>query len=106
MRPSLRPFGVTDQLSIARESIRQASEMADQRDVQDQLKSLDEGIEELTSEEKTQESDPTVEVDRLEQVEEKLAGLLEETDGAVNTRIEEARDAIDVFRQEHTNWEE
>lgn len=95
-----------DQLSVARQSIQQASETADESDVQEQLKSLDEGMMELTDEGKTKESDPAVEVDRLEEIEEKLVGLLEKTDGATNTQIEEARDAIDIFRQEHTDWEE
>lgn len=95
-----------DQLTVARQSIQQASETTDESNVREQLNSLDEGLMELTEEEKTQDSDPAIETDRLEQMEEKLAGLLDTTDGATTTQIEEARDAIDIFRQEHTDWEE
>lgn len=95
-----------DQLSVARQSIQQASETTDKSDVREQLNSLDEGLMELTEEEKTQDTDPAIETERLEQMEAKLAGLLDATDGATTTQIEEARDAIDIFRQEHTDWEE
>lgn len=95
-----------DQLSVARQSIQRASETTDNAAVREQLDSLDEGLMELTDEQTTQESDPTSEVDRLTPIEEKLVGLLETTSGATETQIEEARDAIDIFRQEHTEWEE
>lgn len=93
------------QLSVARHSIQRASETTDNAAVREQLESLDEGLMELTEEGKTQESDPTIEVDRLTPIEQKLVGLLDKTSGATETQIEEARDAIDVFRQEHTDWD-
>lgn len=95
-----------DQLSVARQSIQRASETTDNAAVREQLDSLDEGLMELTEEDKTQDSDPASEVDRLASIEEKLVGLLDETSGATETQIEEARDAIDIFRQEHTEWED
>lgn len=94
-----------DQLSVARQSIQRASETTDNATVREQLDSLDEGLMELTEEDKTQNSDPASEVERLASIEEKLVGLLDETSGATETQIEEARDAIDIFRQEHTDWE-
>lgn len=97
---------MTDQLSAARNSIQQASETTDNANVREQLDSLDEGLMELTEEQKTQDSDPTVEVDRLTPIEEKLVGLFEKTSGATETHISEARDAIDHFRQQHTEWDE
>lgn len=94
-----------EQLKAARQAVQQASETADDRDVQEQLKSIDEALEELTGEEKTRESDPAEEGDRLQEVEEKLVGLLDRTDGATEQEIQEARDAIDTFRQEHSqDW--
>jgi hypothetical protein len=43
--------------------------------------------------------------DRFRTVEAKLAGLTDETDGAARERIEEARDHLDVYRQERTrDW--
>ncbi len=95
-----------DQLSVARRSIQRASETTDNAAVREQLNSLDEGLMELTEEDKTQDSDPASETDRLTSIEEKLVGLLDETSGATETQIEEARDAIDIFRQEHTEWED
>lgn len=106
-----------DQLEAARKAVRRASDNADERDVQNQLKSIDEGLGELDNEketqpsepgeQKTRQTDPAEEGDRLQEVEKKLAGLLDQTDGAAQTEIEEARDAIDTYRQEHTqDWED
>lgn len=104
-----------DQLEAARKAVRRASDNADESDVRNQLQSIDEGLGELdneketqpsdTGEQKTKETAASAEGDRLQQVEEKLAGLLDRTDGAAQEEIEEARDAIDTYRQEHTqDW--
>lgn len=94
-----------EQLKAARQAVQQASDTADDREVQEQLASIDEGLEELSGDDKTQPSDPAAEGDRLQELEEKLAGLLDETDGATEQEVQEARDAIDTFRQEHSqDW--
>ncbi|UPM42723.1 DUF7553 family protein [Halocatena salina] len=94
-----------DQLSVARRSVRRARETTDNAAVREQLASIDEGLMELTEEQTTQDTDPATEVDRLTPIEEKLAGLLDAASGDTETQIAEARDAIDIFRQEHTEWD-
>lgn len=102
---ALAPTVLHEQLKAARQAVQQASDTADDRDVREQLASIDEGLEELSGDDKTQESDPSEEGDRLQKLEETLAGLLDETDGATEEEIQEARDAIDTFRQEHSqDW--
>ncbi|RRJ33781.1 DUF7553 family protein [Halocatena pleomorpha] len=93
-----------DQLSVARRSVQRASETTDNAVVREQLASIDEGLMELTDGQTTQDTDPGMEVERLTPIEEKLTGLLDTASGDTETQIAEARDAIDIFRQEHTEW--
>lgn len=96
--------GMSDQLARAREAVGRASDTADDT-VREQLRSLDEGLMELTGGDKTQESDTTTEGDRLEEIEAKLAGLMDETDGDTRAHIEDARDYIDEYRRTFTrDW--
>lgn len=94
-----------DQLSVAREAIQRASDTTDEADVREQLHSIDEWMADLTDSDEPEEYDESIETDRVEQVEEKLEGLLDETDDTTRKELEEARDAIEVFREEHDQME-
>lgn len=94
---------MVDQLARARESIRRAADRSDEETVREQLRSIDLGLMEETESASTEGDRPVG--DQLEQVEKKLAGLAERTDGAVNEDVREARDAIDAYRRAHTrDW--
>lgn len=97
---------MSDYLSTARECVQRARETTDQSTLREQLDSLDEGLKELTGGDRTEGSNPAEETGRLQEIEKKLMGLLEETSGETEDHLREARDAIDRFRQEHTDWDE
>ncbi|WP_458210464.1 DUF7553 family protein [Haladaptatus sp. NG-SE-30] len=90
---------MTDHLQGARENIRLASDTAD-GEVQTNLNSLDEGLGDLTEEGKTSTGEPADEADRFEELEEKLRGLIDETDGETETALQDARDELDAYRRE------
>ncbi len=92
-------IGMTDHLQGARENIRLASDTAD-GEVQTNLNSLDEGLGDLTEEGKTSTGEPADEADRFEELEEKLRGLIDETDGETETALQDARDELDAYRRE------
>lgn len=92
---------VHDQLSVAREAVQRASDTTEKTDVRDQLQSIDEGMADLTDTDDPEEFSESIETDRVEQIEEKIDGLVEETDDETGRELEEARDAIEVFREEH-----
>lgn len=86
-------------LRRAREKIRQASDAAD-GEVRSNLQSLDEGLGELTEGGKTEGSgDPDDEADRFKQIEEKLRGLIDETDDETERVLQDARDELDAYRR-------
>lgn len=85
-------------LQRAREYVQRASEAAD-GETRENLLSIDEALGALT--EQTQgSSDPDDEATRFEEVEEKLQGLLDETDDETEATIREARDELDAYRQQ------
>ncbi|GAA5040920.1 DUF7553 family protein [Haladaptatus pallidirubidus] len=86
-------------LRRAREKIRRASDRAD-GEVQQNLLSLDEGLEELTEGGKTEGTgEPADEAERFKHIEEKLRGLIDETDDETKTVLRDARDELDAYRQ-------
>lgn len=91
---------MVEHLDEARESVQRASEIAEQEVLRKQLRSIDEGLMEMTEPAKTAGHEPHE--DTLEEVEQKLTGLLDETDGETAEQIREARDAIDAYRQAYT----
>lgn len=84
-------------LRRVRENVQRASEDAD-GETRENLLSIDEALVALT--EQTEGSaDPDDEADRFEEVEEKLQGLIGETDDETEARLREARDELDAYRQ-------
>lgn len=111
---------MTDRLQRAREAVQRAAELTDDATVQEQLHSVDEGLEEMThsSEEDVSDTDREEEGgavktegdvprgDELQQVEAKLAGLGDEAEGRARSLIRDARDQLDGYRRAYTrDWE-
>ena len=94
---------MTDPLERAREDIQLAADRADRAE-NEQLKSIDEGLMELTESDKTQ--DTSIHLDRLAELEKKLGGLQEETDGEVERHVASAKAALDEARLNRANEEE
>lgn len=90
---------MTDHLERARERIRTASESAD-GETRENLLSLDEGIGSLL-EQADEGASREAEADRFEEVEDKLRGLLDETDEATAATLREAEEHLDAYRQRH-----
>lgn len=78
-----------------RETLQRAADSGD-GNVQEQLRSLDEGFMEIVEGEKTKDTPPHD--DRLAELEEKLAGLIQETDGETRRLIREAETLIGDYR--------
>lgn len=118
-----------DELARARAALQRASDETDDPTVREQLRSLDEGVMELVGGEKTEatpaegdpadagdetteaapaEGDPAdaaVQGDRLEEVESKVVGLADETDGVTRDHLGEVRDALDAYRRKYArDW--
>lgn len=95
-----------DRIERARSLAAQASDLTDNADVREQLRSITEGLDRMEgNEERPSQEDPKQEGDRLQQVEEKLAGLTDKTEGTARERVEEARDALDAYRRDDTrDW--
>lgn len=87
-----------DQLSVARQSIEQATETTEQSDLRERLQSVEEDLEGLGSGEELASDGQAGE--RLDELEGDLATLQEEAEGSTAKQVEEARDAVEVFRQE------
>lgn len=95
----LAPFivcHVPDQLERVRAALDDATETAD-RDVREQLASIDEGLMELLGGDKTQRTTPHE--DRLRELIEKLDGLRDEADGETSAHVGEARELLDDYRE-------
>lgn len=99
-----------DHLDSARDAVQRASEETDDETVREQLRSIDEGLVELT--ERSETTDDGVKTSgehphggELETVEERLAELADAVDGAARDHVTDARDAIDAYRRAYTrNW--
>lgn len=83
----------------ARTDLERASDTADHT-LREQLRSIDEGLEEIVGGDKTRDEPPHG--DRLVELERKLEGLAEETDGETREAIETARRRIDAYRRRET----
>lgn len=91
-------------LAAAREAVQSAADIADDSTVHEQLESIDSGLEALSSEDAP--GDATEQGDRLEQLEAKITGLADETDGETLAYLETARDHVDAYRREYApDWE-
>lgn len=83
----------------ARTDLERASDSADST-VREQLRSIDEGLEEIVGGEKTRDEPPHG--DRLAELEKKLDGLVDEADGETREAIEAALGRIDDYRHRET----
>ncbi len=101
---------MVERLAGAREAVQRASDVTDDATVRKQLRSIEEGLMEMTERGETVDDEAKTEGDvpggdDLEEVEAKLAGLVDETDGAARRHVEDARNAIDAYRVAHTrDW--
>lgn len=95
-----------ERIERARSHAARAADETDNADVREQLRSIAQGLESVDeSEDRASEDESEQEGNRLQQVEEKLAGLTDRSEGSAREHIERARDAIDVYRQEDTrDW--
>lgn len=84
------------QLDRARREIERAAADAEGT-VREQLQSIDEGLEEIAGGDETRDAHPHD--DRLAELEQKLDGLADETDGEVRAAIDAARRWIHDFRR-------
>ena len=84
-------------LERAREALHEASDDAPSQ-IHEQLDSIDEGLAELIEGDSTESADPHA--DRIEELEEKLAGLETETEGATREHIRDARDHLHDYRRD------
>jgi len=91
---------MTDHLQRTRAEIDRATEHVD-GEVQDNLQSIDEGLQKLTADGDTGAKFAADEAERFEHVEEKLRGLMDQTDGTAERALQDARDELDAFRREH-----
>lgn len=97
---------MVDRIEQARLLAAQASDLTDNADVHEQLNSITLGLERIQEDDAAADGDePDDEGDRLQTVEEKLAGLTDKTEGEARERIEEARNHIDSYRRDNTrDW--
>ncbi|QLG64212.1 DUF7553 family protein [Halorarum salinum] len=86
-----------DRSERVREELERATEGAD-RDVREQLRSIEEGLDEILGGDKTR--DAPSHPDRLAGLEEKLAGLGDETDGDVHRHVATAEALVAGYRGE------
>lgn len=90
---------MTDHIQQARQSIQQAADAA-RANVREQLLHVDEGLMEIESGDKTDQtvSDP----ETLETIEEKLVGLVDQVDNSeAQHHLRDARDCLDLHRRAH-----
>ena len=78
---------MTDHLERAREEIHRASDRAES-EIQENLRSIDEGLQELTEEGGTEAANAA---ERFEHVEEKLRALIDRTEDETKTAVQDAR---------------
>lgn len=92
-------------LAAAREAVQSAAEIADDSTVHEQLESIDRGLDALSGEDAP--GDDLEQGDRLEEVEAKITGLADETEGETLAYLETARDHVDEYRREYApDWED
>ena len=85
-----------DQLERVRAELDEAAETAD-RDVREQITSIDQGLMELLGGDNTQRTTPHE--DRLRELIEKLDGLRDEADRETSAHVAEARELLDAYRK-------
>lgn len=110
---------MSHELERAREDVQRAGDLAENETVREQLRSIDEGLKEMThsskedasdTDERETDGDATTEGDRprgdqLQQVEATLAGLEDDADGRAGSLIRDARDELDEYRRRRTrDW--
>lgn len=88
-----------DQAMRALQELDRAADRADSH-VREQVLSVEEGLREIVGGDKT--SDAAPHADRLEELEEKLAGLARETDGEVNRHVTTAEALIAGYERNVT----
>lgn len=91
------PPATADRPERVREELERATEGAD-RDVREQLRSIEEGLDEIFGGDKTRDAPPHP--DRLAELEEKLAGLGDEADGDVHRHVATAEALVVGHRRE------
>lgn len=102
-------FPMAEELSRARDAIQRASEHADDSTVREQLRSIDEGLMEMTHSEKqtlrAKTSGNVPDGDDLQEIEETVVALTSETNSEARSCLHEARDEIDAYRRKFTrDW--
>jgi hypothetical protein len=101
---------MADRLASAREAVRRASDVSDDSTVREQLRSIDQGLREMTEASETTTDDVSTEGDvphgeELRTVEEKIVGLADRADDEARAHLEDARDAIDDYRRSYArDW--
>lgn len=91
-------------LAAAREAVQSAAEIADDSTVHEQLESIDRGLDTLSGDDAP--GDDVEQGDRLEEIEAKITGLADETEGETLAYLETARDHVDEYRREDApDWE-
>ena len=98
MHRDIQPGAPPDRIRKARARLEEAADDADSR-VQEQLRSLDEGLEELVHGEVTREGH--THRDRIVEVEQKLADLRLQTEGRTRRHVEEAMRLVVDYRRTH-----
>ncbi|MFC7157363.1 hypothetical protein ACFQPA_18195 [Halomarina halobia] len=89
---------MADRPTRIREELQRASDTANEdRDVREQLRSLDEGLMELVGGDKTEDEPPHE--DRLAELEEKLAGLRDRSEGETSGHIRNAERLLGEYRE-------
>ena len=81
-----------DRTARARRELERAADLADDRDVKEQLHTLQQGFAEVIEDEEGGGGLPHT--DRLKEIEDKLSGLAEETEGETNRHINTAEALI------------
>lgn len=100
--------GMGDDLAAARAAIERAIELTDDPTLREHLRSIHEGLMELSNE--TEPVDSTTQAvppdgDNLASIETTIVDLASETEPPVRSHLETARDEIDEYRQTYTeDW--
>lgn len=93
-------FGTGDRTERAKRELERAADLADDRDVREQLHTLQEGFTEVLEDDAASDAYPHT--DRLKEIEEKLAGLARETEGEANRHVNTAEALIAAHWRELT----
>lgn len=90
---------MSDRPKRIQEELERATEGAD-RDVREQLESIEEGFEEILGGDKTADTHPHA--DRLEELEKKLSALADETDGEGHRHLTTAEALLAGYRRDNS----